>query len=47
MGGGSQATLAATTIVSGSADGGASITLTSKPATVNVKTSGGAVVTGG
>ena len=47
MGGGSQATLTAATMVSGSADGGASITLTSRPATVNVKTSGGAVVTGG
>jgi Putative auto-transporter adhesin, head GIN domain len=47
MGGGAQATLSAKTAVTGSADGGAALTLTTKPSSVSVKTSGGATVTGG
>ena len=35
------------TAITGSADGGATITLTTRPGSMTVKTSGGATVTGG
>ena len=47
LGGGSQVTLGVKSAVTGSADGGAALTLTTKPASMTVRTSGGATVTGG
>ncbi len=47
MGGGAQATLNVKTAITGSADGGATITLATSPGSMTVKTSGGATVTGG
>jgi hypothetical protein len=45
--GGSSAELHVTGAVTGTADGGSTLTLTQKPASVDVKTSGGATVLGG
>lgn len=47
MSGGSQATLNVTGALGGTATDGATIHLTVKPGTLNVKTTGGAIVTGG
>lgn len=47
MSGGSQATLNVTGALGGTAADGSTIHLTAKPGTQNVKTSGGAIVTGG
>lgn len=46
LGGGAQVTLHVKTAVTGSADGGATLTLTTKPASMTVTTNGGAVVGG-
>lgn len=47
MGGGAQATLRVSTTLTGTADGGATISLVTTPATQAVTTSGGATVVGG